>query len=55
MNLRDQVFHPYKTKGKVIVLCFLIFPLLDGDEEAENSELIGNKAFPRFNLLLISS
>jgi len=26
--VRDQVLHPYKTTGKIIVLCILIFTIL---------------------------
>jgi hypothetical protein len=27
--MKDQVSHPYKTTGKIIVLCILIFVYLD--------------------------
>jgi hypothetical protein len=31
--VRDQVSHPYKTKGKIIVLYVLIFTLLNSRRE----------------------
>jgi hypothetical protein len=31
--VRDQVSHPYKTTGKIIVLCILIFTFLDSRRE----------------------
>jgi hypothetical protein len=33
LNERDQVSHPYKTKGKIIVSYGLIFRLLDSSLE----------------------
>ena len=33
LNVTDQVSHPYKTKGKIIVLCILIFIFLDSNLE----------------------
>ena len=29
INMSDQVSHPYKTRGKIIVLCILMFKFLD--------------------------
>jgi hypothetical protein len=29
INASDQISHPYKTTGKIIVLCILIFKFLD--------------------------
>jgi hypothetical protein len=44
--VRNQVSHPYKTTGKIIVLCILIFVFLDSKLEDRRST---DK-----NLLLIS-
>jgi len=33
LNVSDQVSHPYKTTGKIIVLCILIFKFLDSNLE----------------------
>jgi hypothetical protein len=33
LNARDQVSHPYKTTGKITVLCILKFMFLDGKLE----------------------
>jgi len=32
-NVNDQVSHPYKTTGKIIVLYILIFKVLDSNLE----------------------
>ena len=33
LNVSDQVSHPYKTTGKIIILCILIFKFLDSKLE----------------------
>jgi hypothetical protein len=33
LNVSDQVSYPYKTTGKIIVLCTLIFKFLDSKLE----------------------
>ena len=33
LNVSDQVSHPYKTPGKIIVLCILTFQFLDSEPE----------------------
>ena len=37
LNVSDQVSHPHKTTGKIIVLCILIFQFLDSKLEDNNS------------------
>ena len=32
-NVNDQILHPYKTTGKIIVLCILFFKFLDSNLE----------------------
>jgi hypothetical protein len=33
LNVRDQVLYPYRTAGKIIVFCFVIFMCLDSTRE----------------------
>jgi hypothetical protein len=33
LHISDQVSHPYKTIGKIIFLCILIFKCLDSNRE----------------------
>jgi hypothetical protein len=47
----DQVSHPYKTTNKIIVLCVLIFILLDSQLEDKSCCIKRKQAFPDFSLL----
>ena len=55
LYVSDQVSHPYKTAGKIRVMYFLIFKLLDSRLEDKTFCTERQQAFPDFSLLLISS
>jgi hypothetical protein len=42
LNVRDQVSHPYRTTGKIIVFCILIFKLFDSRREDNNNDNSNN-------------
>jgi hypothetical protein len=49
------VSHPYKTTGRIIVLCILIFMFLDSRREDKSFWSERHQALPEFSLLLIYS
>jgi hypothetical protein len=53
--MSNQVSHPNKTTGKIIVLYDLIFEFVDSKLEDKIFCTEWQQAFPDFNLLLISS
>jgi len=53
LSVSDRVSHPYKAKGIVTVLCFLIFVFLDS--KLEDKKILHRMiALPAIYLLLIS-
>jgi hypothetical protein len=55
LNIRDQVSHPYKTTGRIMVFYILTFKTLDSRREDRRLWTEWLQAFPEFSLLLISS
>jgi hypothetical protein len=55
LNVSYQVSDPYKTTGKIIVLCILIFKFLGSNLEDKRFCIEWWRAFRNLNLLLISS
>jgi hypothetical protein len=55
LNVRDQVSHPCKTTGKIILLYILIFICLDSRREDKMCRTDWWRTPPEFSLLLISS
>jgi len=50
LSVSDQVAHPYKTTGKIIVLHTLIFKLLDS--KLEHDVYVDKKIWPNINVLV---
>jgi hypothetical protein len=55
LNARDQVTHPYRTTGKIIVFYILIFKCFDSRREDRRFWTEWKQAVPEFSPLLISS
>jgi hypothetical protein len=55
LKVTDQVSHSYETTGNITVLYILIFKCLDSRREDRRLWTEWYQAFPKFNLLLISS
>jgi hypothetical protein len=53
LNIRDLVSHPYKTAGKILILCILIFKLVDSRREDNIFWTECQQILPEFNLFLI--
>jgi hypothetical protein len=46
LNMRDQVSHPYRATGRIMVLFILTFNSLTAGEMTKDSEPNGSKHFP---------
>jgi hypothetical protein len=53
-DVSDQLSHPYKTTGKIIVLCIFMFIFLDSKLEGRTFCTEGQQASPDFSPFLIS-
>jgi hypothetical protein len=53
LNVTDQVSHPYKTTGRIMVLYILTFTFLDSRWKGKRLETERQQAFPDFSLLSI--
>jgi len=51
--MRDQVSYPYKTTGKIVILCILSFKFLEKKQIDERFGTDWYQPFPEFNPLLI--
>jgi hypothetical protein len=45
LNVRDEVSHPYRTTGKIIILQIQFLSSLERDEKKEGSGLNGGKLY----------
>jgi hypothetical protein len=50
LNLKDYVSHPYRTKGKLMVVYISISTFWTADGKTEGSRLNGNKSYQNYNL-----